>query len=185
MSLLNTPGWMRAFKIALGILIVALSLIVIVNPIIGFLSIVWLLGVILFVIGIEMIVSHVFTPHKSRFAGIALGIAVIVLAIIAIAFPLITSIILISLLGIALLFSGISKIIHGINDKYGKKWHKGFNVAAGVLSVVLAIAILVFPIVGIAFAGLLIAISMLITGIQMIFSGVSGKMANNNSKYLR
>ena len=176
---------MRAFRIGLGILIVALSLIILVNPIGGFLSLVWLLGVILFVIGIEMIVSHVFTPHRSRFAGIALGIAVIVLAIIAIAFPLIASIVLITLLGIALLFSGISKIIHGVNDKYSKKWHRGFNVAAGVLSVVLAIAILIFPIFGIAFAGLLIAISMLITGIQMISSGASGRMADNNAKDLR
>jgi len=185
MSTLTVPTWLRAFQIGLGIVITVLSIIVIINPVIGFLSLIWLLGILLFVVGIEMIVSHIFTPNKSRFAGIGLGIAVIILAIIAIAFPLITSIIIIALLGIALLFSGISKIIHGINDKQNKIWKRGFSVAVGVFSVILAIMILVFPVFGIAFAGLLIGISLLVTGVQMIAIGVTGKIKNNNTKDLR
>ena len=77
MSMLKSPGWLRAIQIGFGIIIVILSLIVILNPIVGFLSIIWLLGILLFIIGIEMIISHGFTPHRSRFAGIGLGIAVI------------------------------------------------------------------------------------------------------------
>ncbi len=180
MTMFKIPKGIRAFEIGLGIVIVVLSAIIILNPIIGFISLIWVLGILLFVIGIEMIISHVFTPHKSRFAGIALGIALIILAVIAVAFPLITSIIVISLLGVALLFSGISKIIHGMNNKQSKKWNRGFSVATGVLSIVLAIMILVFPVFGIAFAGLLIGISLLITGIQMVSSGISGRTVNNN-----
>lgn len=185
MSVFKIPRWMRAFEIGLGIVIAVLSAIVILNPISGFLSIIWILGVLLFVIGIEMIISHIFTHQKSRFAGISLGIAVIILAIIAIAFPLITSIIVIALLGVALLFSGVSKIIHGVNYKQRNRWNRGFSVATGMFSIVLAIMILVFPVFGIAFAGLLIGISLLITGIQMISSGISGKMVNNSMKDLR
>ncbi|MBA3749706.1 MAG: DUF308 domain-containing protein [Nitrosopumilus sp.] len=180
MSTLTVPTWLRAFQIGLGIVITVLSIIVIINPVIGFLSLIWLLGILLFVVGIEMIVSHIFTPHKSRFAGIGLGIAVIILAIIAIAFPLITSIIIIALLGVALLFSGISKIIHGIDDKQSKSWKRGFGIAVGVFSVILAIMILVFPVFGIAFAGLLIGISLLVTGVQMIAIGATGRIENNN-----
>lgn len=131
MSVFKIPRWMRAFEIGLGIVIVVLSAIVILNPISGFLSIIWILGILLFVIGIEMIVSHIFTHQRSRFAGISLGIAVIILAIIAIAFPLITSIIVIALLGVALLFSGVSKIIHGVNNRQRNKWNRGFSVATG------------------------------------------------------
>ena len=69
-------------------------------------------------------VSYIFTPHRSRFAGVSEGIAVIILAIISIGFPVIVSIIVISLLGIALLFSGISKVIRGINDKHDKNWRR-------------------------------------------------------------
>jgi uncharacterized membrane protein HdeD (DUF308 family) len=87
---------MRAFQIGFGILTIILSLLVLFNPVSGFLSLVWILGILLLVIGIEIIVSHAFTPHKSRFAGIALGAAVIVLSVIAIAFPMITPLIVIS-----------------------------------------------------------------------------------------
>src|SRR4051794_11702528 len=104
MSFLKSPNWLRAIQIGFGIIIVILSIFVILNPIVGFLSIIWLLGILLFIIGIEIIVSHVVTPHRSRFAGIALGIAILVLALISMIFPLIASIILISLFGIALLF---------------------------------------------------------------------------------
>jgi uncharacterized membrane protein HdeD (DUF308 family) len=185
MSVFKIPRGMRAFEIGLGILIAVLSAIVIINPISGFLSIIWIVGILLFVIGIEMIVSHIFTHQRSRFAGISLGIVVIILATIAIAFPLITSIIVIALFGVALLFSGVSKIIHGVNNRQRSKWNRGFSVAAGVFSIFLAIMILVFPVFGIAFAGLLIGISLLITGIQMISSGLSGKMVDNSLKDLR
>jgi uncharacterized membrane protein HdeD (DUF308 family) len=181
MSLLKLPGWLRAFQIGFGIIIVVLSIIVILNPIVGFLSIIWLVGILLFVIGIEMIVSHVVTPHRSRFAGVSLGIAVIILAIISIGFPLIASIIVILLLGIALLFSGISKVIHGINDKHDKNWRRGSSIAVGAFSIVLAAMILLFPVIGIAFAGFLIGIALLVTGSQLISTGVIGRMKINNS----
>jgi uncharacterized membrane protein HdeD (DUF308 family) len=115
------------------------------------------------------------TPHRSRIAGIVLGIAVLVLAIISIGFPLIASIILVTLFGIALLLSGISKIIHGVNDKYNKKWKRGFGIGVGALSIALAIMVLIFPVFGIAFAGLLIGIALLVTGSQMIATGISGR----------
>src|ERR687892_610863 len=112
MSILKSPNWLRAIQIGFGIVIVILSIFVILNPVVGFLSLIWLLGILLFVIGIEIIVSHLVTPHRSRFAGIGLGIAILILALVSVIFPLIASIIVIALFGIALLFSGASKIIH-------------------------------------------------------------------------
>lgn len=176
MSISKYPKWQRAIPIGLGVIIVILSVAVILNPVVGFMSFVWIVGVLLFVIGIEMIVSHVLTPHRSRFAGIALGIAVMILAIVSIGFPLIASIILVTLFGVALLLSGASKIIHGINDKHGKNWKRGFSMGVGALSIALAIMILIFPVFGIAFAGLLIGIALLVTGSQMITTGISGRM---------
>jgi uncharacterized membrane protein HdeD (DUF308 family) len=55
MSTLKTPGGMRAFQIGSGIIIVVLSLIVISHPYGTFLSFVWILGILLFVNGIETI----------------------------------------------------------------------------------------------------------------------------------
>lgn len=175
MSFLKSSNYSRAIQIGFGIITIVLSIFVILNPVVGFLSLIWLLGILLLVIGIEIIVSHFITPHKSRVAGIALGIAVIILASISIAFPLIASIIIIILLGIALLFSGVSKIIHGINDKYSKNWKRELSIAVGAFSILLAFMILIFPISGIAFAGILIGIALLVTGIQTIIMGVIGR----------
>lgn len=179
MSTFKTSGGLQAFQIGFGIIIVILSVIVIFNPLKGFLSFIWVLGILLFVTGIETIIRNLYKPHRYRFAGISLGIAIIILAIVAVTFPLITSIIVISLLGIALLFSGISKIIDGINEKHIRNWKWGFIVGSGILSIILSIAILVFPVIGIIIAGLLIGISLLVTGVQMISSGLFGRIKNN------
>jgi uncharacterized membrane protein HdeD (DUF308 family) len=185
MSFLKSLSWLRAIQIGFGIIVIVLSIFVILNPVTGFVSLIWLLGILLLVIGIEIIVSHLITPHKSRFAGIVLGIAVIILAIISIAFPLIASIIVMTLLGIALLFSGASKIIHGINDKYSKNWKRGSSIAVGAFSILLSLMILIFPVFGIAFAGLLIGIALLVTGIQIIAMGVVGRKTMGNLEDLR
>ena len=80
MSFLKSPNWHSVIKIEFGIIIVILSVFVILNPVVDFLSIIWLLGILLFVIDIEIIVSHLVTPHRSRFAGIGLGIAILILS---------------------------------------------------------------------------------------------------------
>jgi uncharacterized membrane protein HdeD (DUF308 family) len=185
MSFLKSTNSLRAIQIGFGIIIVILSVFVILNPVVGFLSIIWLLGILLFVIGIEIIVSHLVTPHRSRFAGIGLGIAILILALISLIFPLIASIIVIALLGIALLFSGASKIIHGINDKMNKNWNRAFSIAVGIFSIILASMILIFPVFGIAFAGLLIGIALLVTGAQIITIGVIGRSRMDNLEDLR
>ncbi len=186
MSILNSPRWLCVLQFGLGVIIVILSLIVLLHPIIGFLSIILLLVVLVFIVGIEMIISHIFTQHRSHFVDTSLGIAVIILAIISVGFPLITSIIVISLLGIALLLSGISKIIHGINEKFNKNWRREISVAVGALSIILAIMIFIFPVLGIAFAGFLIRLALLITGSQMIVIEIMGRMeAVNNTQDLR
>ncbi len=185
MSVFKIPRRMRAFEIGFWIAIAVLSAIVILNPISGFLSIIWILGVLLFVIGIEMIASHTFTHQKSRFAWIALGIAVIMLAIIAVAFPLITSIIVVTLLGDALLFSSISKIIHGVYNKQRNRWNRGLSVATGVFSTILAITILVFTGVWNRVCRFINRYFTAYNRNSNDFIGVSGKMANNSMKDLR
>lgn len=176
MSTFKTTKGMRAFQIGFGIIILVISILVIFNPLHGFLSFVWLVGILLLVTGIETIISYVYKPTKSRFTGISLGAAIIVIAIISITFPLLASIIVISILAIALLFSGISRIIQGIDEKHNKNWKWGFIMASGILSIGLSVLIMIFPVFGIAIAGLLIGISLLVAGIQMITSGLSWRM---------
>ena len=50
-------------------------------------SLVILLAVVLIFVGIEKIISGIFIQHKSRWATVGLGVIVIILASIALAFP--------------------------------------------------------------------------------------------------
>ena len=172
----KSPGWMRAVQIGLGIIALILSIYVLAFPAATFVAIVWILGIILLVVGIERVISGIFEHHpgRSRWTSIGLGILVIILAILIIAFPASVAIFLIILLAIALLFDGIARLIHGISDKTRGRGSRIFRIVAGVIEIALSIAIMVSPAFGAAIVGILMGIALLIVGIQIIVAGVTG-----------
>ncbi len=78
------------------------------------------------------------------------------------------------LLGIALLVDGISRIIHSLRRKERGRMSNMFGIGVGALEIIFAIAIIVYPNIGIALAGILIGIALLITSIQIIAAGLTG-----------
>ena len=104
-----------------------------------------------------------------------MGILVIILALVVIAFPEGTTVFLIILMGIALLIDGIYRLVHGFGDKDSRGWSRGFRIGVGALEVVLGILVMVSPAVGVAFVAFIIAIALLIVGIQMVAGGISGR----------
>jgi uncharacterized membrane protein HdeD (DUF308 family) len=172
----KSPGWIRAVQIGLGIIALILSIYVLALPAATFVAIVWILGIVLLVVGIERVISGIFEHHpgRSRWTSIGLGILVIILAIIVIAVPAAVGVFLIILLAIALLFDGIARLIHGISDKTRGKGSRIFRIVVGVIEIVLSIAIMASPLFGERLVGILIAIGLLIAGIQIIVAGVTG-----------
>jgi len=92
-----------------------------------------------------MVVSGVLLPGKSRFFSIGLGIIVIIVALVAMAYPVGAAIIIVLLLCIALLVDGISRVIHGMKDKYSKGWSKNFGIGVGIMSIIFGIIVVVYP----------------------------------------
>jgi uncharacterized membrane protein HdeD (DUF308 family) len=113
---------------------------------------------------------------------IGFGILVIILAAIAIAFPVLATIFLVFLIAFALLFDGISRIIHGVGDKESHAWARGFSIGVGILEIILSIMILVSPAIGAALVGILIGIALLIVGIQVVVAGISGRRTSITGK---
>lgn len=74
----KSPMWHRAVQIGLGLLILFLSIVVLVNPIIGAVSVIFFLAFLLLFAGIEKVISGLFVPGKSKFASVGLGIIVII-----------------------------------------------------------------------------------------------------------
>jgi uncharacterized membrane protein HdeD (DUF308 family) len=91
------------------------------------------------------------------------------------AFPVATGIFLLIFLAVALLFDGISRVIHGVSDKSSHHVSRIFSIVAGVIAIALSIMIMASPFLGAVFVSILLSISLLIIGIQMITSGVIGR----------
>jgi uncharacterized membrane protein HdeD (DUF308 family) len=171
----KAPGWSRAAQIGLGALAIILSILILAFPGTAIVSIVLIIGILLLIVGIESVITGIFVKSRSRMASIGLGIIVIILAIIVMAFPVGTTIFLIILMGVALLIDGISRLIHGFGDKESRGWSRGFRIGVGALEIALGILVMVSPAVGVAFVAFIIAIALLIVGIQMIVAGISGR----------
>ena len=177
MSSQKVPGWKRAAQIGLGAIAIILAIIAIVFPGLTLVSLVIILAIVLLMVGIEKVIGGIFFQHKSRFAAIGLGILVIILAIIALAFPVGTTAVIIFILAFALMFDGFARIIQGFGDKQERGWVRGFYIGVGVLAVIISVMVLVSPFFGAVLAGLLIGMALLIIGIQMISAGIAGKEA--------
>jgi len=165
------PPWVRALQIGLGAIIIALSILALVSPAAAFVSIVWVLALILFFVGIERVISGIFLPGKHRFYSIGLGILILILAGIAISYPTEAALLIIILVAIALLIIGASRIIEGLSRRH-RGFSRGLHVGVGILAIGIAIAILVLPSFGAALAGIIIAIGLLVIGIQMVITGI-------------
>jgi uncharacterized membrane protein HdeD (DUF308 family) len=172
----KSPGWIRAVQIGLGALTIALSIFALAFPGATFISIVWVLAVVLFFVGIEEIIVGIFSPRKSRWSTIGLGILVLVFAGIAMSFPVAAAITIVVFIGIAFLINGIARIVEGFSGKHSGI-SRAFLIGVGILAVVLSAAVLASPFFGARLAGIIIGIGLLITGIQMVFIGIQGKRA--------
>lgn len=176
MSVNKRPAWVRWLQIGLGAIIIILSIVTLASPAAAFVSVVWLLAIILFFVGIERVIVGIFLPGRSRWSSIGLGILVLIFAGIAMSYPVAAALVIIIFIGIAFLINGIARIIEGFSGKHSGV-SRAFLIGVGILAVVISIAVLASPFFGAILAGTIIAIGLLITGIQMIVAGIQGRRA--------
>src|ERR671926_1506029 len=174
MQALKSPGWIRAVQIGLGVITIALSIFALAFPATTFISVVWVLAIVLFFVGIEQIIVGIFSPRRSRWSSIGLGVLVLIFAAIAISFPVAAAITIIIFIGIAFLINGIARIVEGFSGRHSGL-SRAFLVGVGILAVVISAAVLISPLFGAGLAGIIIGIGLLITGIQMFFAVIQGR----------
>ena len=170
-------GWVRWFEIILGIIVVILSIYALAYPAVTFVAIVFLLGIILLIIGIEKVITGIFLHIRNRGATIGLGILVLIFAGLVLAYPVGAAWILVIFIGIALLFAGGASIAQGFSGKESG-WKRAFLIGVGALLIIIGIITIASPLFGAAFAGFVIAIGLLIAGIEMITAGATGRRLN-------
>jgi uncharacterized membrane protein HdeD (DUF308 family) len=79
------------------------------------------------------------------------------------------------MLGIGLLFAGISHVVNGIGNKESPGWARGFSIGAGALAIALSFLVLASPHAGAVFVSLFLGIALLIIGIEVIAVGWTGR----------
>ena len=170
----KSPNWFRGIQIVLGIVILILSILVLINPIFSAILVILILAFMLLLAGIEKAISGFIMHGKDRVVNIGLGIIVIAISLLAMTYPIGTSLIVVQVLGIALLVQGIARIISGVRNKNISKWSRGFRVGVGIISIIFSGLILTIPKIGLIYAGIFIGISLLVTSIQIITEGIKG-----------
>jgi len=173
----KSPSWLRMAQIGLGAIAVILSIAIIANPALTAVLVVVTASILLLIVGIERVITGLFVQrtNRSRLVTVGLGILVILIAAAAMAFPIGTTVLLTLVLAVALLFDGISRIVHGIGDKESQGWTKALSIGVGGTEVVLSGLIMVSPAFGAATIGFLIGIALLLAGIQIAVTGISGR----------
>ena len=177
MSETRSPGWMRGVQIGLGVIAIILSILVLVHPGITVVSIIIIIGIILLVVGIFEIITGIFGlgANRSRWGSVGLGALALIIAGITLTFPVHTTVFVLILLAVALLFIGIARIIRGVGDKQSRGWARGFSIGAGVIAIALSVLIMFSPVYGAILVSFLLGIALLIIGIEIIASGISGR----------
>jgi uncharacterized membrane protein HdeD (DUF308 family) len=170
----KSPGWKRAVAIGLGVVTIILSILVFVHPGTTIVSIIYILGIILIIVGIEKIISGIFIPNKSRWGAVGLGVLALIFGSIFVGYPVHTAVFAIIMLGIGLLFIGISHVISGVGSSESPGWARGFSIGAGALAIALSFLVMVSPMAGAVFVSLVLGTALLIIGIEIIVVGVTG-----------
>lgn len=176
----KSPAWIRSLQIAIGVVAIGLSISAMIYPAFAVVATFTAAAIILFLFGIEQVVTGVFLYKESRFTHIGLGVLVIILSSIVMAYPLSTATLVVWLAAFALLLSGIASIISGLRVRNRKnhttvgRGSRALSVGAGALAVALSIAIMVSPAFGVRLAGVIIGTALLVCGIRLVVTGISG-----------
>ena len=176
-DMIKTPNSLRFAQIAVGIITLVLAGVVLTFPSLAiFLIAIWL-SISLFFGGIESIIVGAGARHLSkggRAISIGLGAVTVGLSIAVFAFPVATTITLVILLSIALLFLGAGAIARGATERRIPGWARVMLVVVGAITVGLSIPAMIFPVFGMYLLFVLIATALIINGASYIAAGVTG-----------
>jgi uncharacterized membrane protein HdeD (DUF308 family) len=167
--------WSRVLRVVAGAIAIGLSFIALAYPGTALAAAVVLLSVVLLITGMELIAGGLFRYRSQRAAQIGIGALIVVLAGLAIAFPIFTAFVVIALVSFALMFSGISSIIDGIGNKRMPGWARAFSIGIGALTIFISGLTILSPIFGAVVVAFTVAVGLVVYGTRLIASGIAGQ----------
>jgi len=176
-TLLKQPGWLRALEIVTGLLAMVLGVLVFVFPGWGVATLVVLLSIGLFFIGIRSI-SLLFYSNISRSlraVSAISGIISLILAVLVLLYPGYGVLGLLVLVSCGLIVYGSGRIFLAYALKRTVGWLRRMGVAVGAVNIILSVFVLVLPGLALTTFAVVLAVVLLLSGAEMIVSGAIGR----------
>lgn len=172
------PLWLRLTEIIAGIIVLVLAVYLIFNPNVAIDLLRLILGIGLIIMGLALLVrgaaSEMLTAG-GKAISIILGIIVLALGIAALVYTGFGSALLVTVFAIGLLLMAIGRIsFAGYEAGVGlPPWLRWMSFAIGIIALIIAIAVIVWPGLGFALLVVLVAVALLLLGIELIVSGAA------------
>jgi uncharacterized membrane protein HdeD (DUF308 family) len=181
----TTQRWFWPIQIAVGIICISLSIWIVFSPQIGAYALFFLAGIGLIILGAERIVSGIKAEksrRKYRIINIGIGAALIAYMLPGFIFPDLVIKYLVLFLGFGLLANGVLRIIDGLKKQKQEQGSLTFSsLGMGIVITSVAIAVLVFPQIGLAILFIMTAVALAVSGIQVIIAGIRNSRSHSDS----
>jgi uncharacterized membrane protein HdeD (DUF308 family) len=167
----------RVIEIILGLIAIAIGAYILIYPGLTIATVTFLVAIGLFLVGIFRIGWGLISTHVSgaaRGVAILIGLIAVGIAIVVMLYPLLAAATVVILISIAVLIYGIGRIVIGATSGQLGGGLRGLLVATGLLMVILAIVVIVYPGLGIVFLAVLLSIAFLFIGFESIAAGIVG-----------
>ena len=167
---MHSRGAWMALSIITGILMVVLGVLFLAYPGLSLATVLLLIGVFLIVYGVALALAGIIGHAEGRGWAIFTGILGVIVGIIAIAWPGMTALALLYILGAWAIVTGISDIVGAFASglKGGKRvW----LIILGVLSIVVGIVFFVYPVSGALAILWLVGLYLIVYGILRVIDG--------------
>ncbi len=171
----KATGTVRVIEILLGLTAVIIGVVVLFYPGMTIVTLTILLAIALLFVGLFRFFWGFTTKGVSRSArttSTLIGLTIVVVAILIMAFPVIAAGTAVVLIDIALLIYAIGRIALGVTARSETTGVRGLQIASGLLLLIIGSTILLFPTLGITALGVLLGIGFLLIGIESIAAGI-------------
>ena len=177
MNVLKQPGWFRGLEVVTGLLALVFGIIVLLFPSWGVATLVALLSIGLFFVGIRSIslVGYNRVSKDLRALSAIAGIISLILALLVLVFPGLAVLTLLLLVSFGLMVYGVGRIFiaYALKDTVG--WLRGAIAAVGVVNIILSGAVVILPGVALLTLAIILSVLLLVSGAEMIVSGAIGR----------
>ncbi|MFX1577055.1 MAG: hypothetical protein ACFFCF_07755 [Promethearchaeota archaeon] len=174
------PMWLRILNIIVGFITIGVAFAVIWFDwlqVLTILVLITFLGVILIFLGVGNLVGGLLskqTPTWLRVLTVILGILMLSLASLVIAFPAFGELLLIWLLVIGLLVNGLNTIVFGAMITELPGWYRGWLVIIGFIGIILSFVVIALPGFGYLLLIIYVALGFMMFGFNALVKGITG-----------